>query len=444
MSTTVSAPTDEASQDPDRVEEVFTGRYLERAATWLPNWSPAELERLAADHFAFGRQRRPGQTLVRVRELDEVRSAVEVVTDDAPYLVDSLQTELRVSGHPMQNILHPQLIVSRDAEGRLTHVFDLPDTAELPAGAVAESWLHAEITAVPADERGELAAVVGSVLADVHHAVDDAPELYRLIRELADTLRDHPGQFDRDTSAEAGSLLRWLADGNFMILGHVSYSANELATAATSGLRPPPDPQAGGVLRGDAHISVVELLPAFRSGAPVVIFKSALMSTVLRGGPLRLRHRRRTGARQRAAAGARVPRPVQRDRRRRRTGAGAAPADQGRAGPGRRSRQQLHRSATDRGVADASARRAARGRCRRPGQAGHAGIQPGPARRRRGVLPAAPEPRLHLRARLPAGRAARSGDDAPSPRWSSARPGRARSSPATSASPPSAWPGCTS
>ena len=147
---------------------------------------------------------------------------------------------------------------------------------------MAESWLHAEITAVPADERDELAATVGSVLADVHHAVDDAPGMYALIRELADTLRDHPGQFDRETSTEAGSLLRWLADGNFMILGHVSYSANELATAATSGMRPPADPQAGGVLRGGAHISVVELLPAFRSGAPVVIFKSALMSTVLR------------------------------------------------------------------------------------------------------------------------------------------------------------------
>ena len=286
MSTTASAPANEASKDPARdpadVEAAFSGRYLERALTWLPTRSPAELEQLATDHFAFGRQRKTGQTLVRVRALDDQRSAVEVVTEDAPYLVDSLQTELRVSGHPMQNLLHPQLIVSRDADGLITRVFDLPDTADLPTGAEAESWLHAEITAVPPDECDELAAAVGSVLGDVHHAVDDAPGMYALIRELADTLRDHPGQFDRETSTEAGSLLRWLADGNFMILGHVSYSANELATAATSGMRPPADPQAGGVLRSRAQISVVELLPAFRSGAPVVIFKSALMSTVLR------------------------------------------------------------------------------------------------------------------------------------------------------------------
>ena len=131
-------------------------------------------------------------------------------------------------------------------------------------------------------EHGETPKNINRVLTDVHYAVDDSPALYAMIRSLADTLTENPGQFDRDTSAEAGSLLRWLADGNFMILGHVSYTANELATSASSGLHPPDDPQAGGVLRGEAHISALELLPAFRCGAPVVIFKSALMSTVLR------------------------------------------------------------------------------------------------------------------------------------------------------------------
>ena len=64
----------------------------------------------------------------------------------------------------------------------------------------------------------------------MHHAVDDAPAMYRLIRALADQLADDPGEFDRETSEEAGELLRWLADGNYMILGHASYSANELAS----------------------------------------------------------------------------------------------------------------------------------------------------------------------------------------------------------------------
>ena len=124
-----------------------------------------------------------------------------------------------------------------------------------------------------------LAADLRRVLADVHNAVSDAPELYALIRELAGRIEHDPGEFDRDTSAEAGALLRWLADGNFMILGHAAYSANELASPSRSARAATTE---RGVLRGEASISPLELLPAYRSGAPVVIFKSPMISTVRR------------------------------------------------------------------------------------------------------------------------------------------------------------------
>jgi len=261
---------------PPPTDPVFSARYLTRAGSQLPSHSPAALAALSAEHFRFGQVRVIGQTLVRVRAIDSATSAVEVITADAPYLVDSVRSELKVTGHPVEQLLHPQLIVSRDPDGRLNQVHDVPDTADVPPGAAAESWMYAEIAAVSPAEGEELATDLGRVIADVHHAVDDAPGLYALARELADTLRDHPGHFERETSAEAGSLLRWLADGNFMILGHVSYSANELATGAGIGGQP------GGVLRGSATVSALELLPAFRSGAPVVVFKSALMSTIVR------------------------------------------------------------------------------------------------------------------------------------------------------------------
>ena len=116
------------------------------------------------------------------------------------------------------------------------------------------------------------------MLNDVHLAAADAPAMYALIRELADRLTDVPGEFDREASVEAGDLLRWLADGNFLILGHAAYSAADLAGAGP-GIS---HSQASGVLRGDTQVSPLEVLPAFRSGAPLVIFKSPLVSTVRR------------------------------------------------------------------------------------------------------------------------------------------------------------------
>ena len=113
----------------------------------------------------------------------------------------------------------------------------------------------------------------------MHNAVADAPAMYALIRELADRIEADPGEFDRDTSAEAGALLRWLADGNFMILGHAAYSANELTNPSRSATAASAEQ---GVLRGEASISPLELLPAYRSGAPLVIFKSPMVSTVRR------------------------------------------------------------------------------------------------------------------------------------------------------------------
>jgi glutamate dehydrogenase len=262
------------SVDPD----VFARRYLAHAGSQLPGRTGSALTELARDNLAFGAARVPYQTLCRVVDVDSETTAIDVVTGDAPYLVDSVRAELDRSGRPAERLLHPQMVVARDDEGRLTKVFDLDDNADVPDDATVESWMHIEIDAIPQAEHDHLATTLTNIFEDVHRAVHDAPAMYRLIRRLADELIAEPGEFDRETSEEAGELLRWLADGNYMILGHAAYSANDLANpnARTD------DHDAQGVLRGSARISALELLPAFRSGAPLIIFKSPLVSTVRR------------------------------------------------------------------------------------------------------------------------------------------------------------------
>jgi len=256
----------------------FSRRFLAHAGTQLSGRADAALAGLADDVLEFGRVRPWGRTLLRVRNVDDQLTVVDIVSEDAPYIVESLWAELERAEHGFERVLHPQIVVTRDPAGALTHVYDIDDNADVPDGATVESWVHIELDRVPDDQHDQLAADLDRVLDDVLHAVADAPHMYHLIRELADQLAADPGHFDRETSAEAGELLRWLADGNYMILGHAEFSANELASPRARA----DDDDAEGVLRGAARISPLELLPAFRSGAPLVIFKSPLVSTVRR------------------------------------------------------------------------------------------------------------------------------------------------------------------
>ncbi|MDQ6851319.1 MAG: NAD-glutamate dehydrogenase [Actinomycetota bacterium] len=278
MSSTVSGEVSGRARPSTTGADVFERRFLAHAASQLPGRDEDSLAALARDVLAFGTVRRPDQTLLRVLDTDAETTAVDIVTTDVPYVVDSVRAELTRHGRRPERVLHPQLVVSRDAGGNLVQLHDIDDNAGVPDGAVVESWTHVELEPVPAEQQGPLADNLNRVLADVHHAVRDAPAMYARIRELADRLSADPGEFDREMSEEAGALLLWLADGNYMILGHAAYSANELANPLARNQ----DEDAEGVLRGAASISPLELLPAFRSGAPLVIFKSPLVSTVRR------------------------------------------------------------------------------------------------------------------------------------------------------------------
>jgi glutamate dehydrogenase len=258
--------------------EAFRRRYLAHAARQLPGRTNRELSALAREHLELGVVRPGGETLIRSHNMDGDTSAIDIVTPDAPFLVDSIRAEFDRAGQPVSRLLHPQIVASRDADGRLEMVYDLDDNVEVPKGAIIEAWMHIETDRLEPADAERLIASLRRVLNDVHLAAADAPAMYALIRELADRLTDDPGEFDREASVEAGDLLRWLADGNFLILGHAAYSAADLAGAGP-GIS---HSQASGVLRGDTQVSPLEVLPAFRSGAPLVIFKSPLVSTVRR------------------------------------------------------------------------------------------------------------------------------------------------------------------
>src|SRR6266511_4212672 len=103
----------------------------------------------ALAQWSFARQRMPGAAKVRVYSprFEEhgwrsVHSVVEIVTDDMPFLVDSVSMELNRQGLVIHLPIHPVLTVRRDDKGELLEV--LPADAS-PAGGLRESIIHIEV-----------------------------------------------------------------------------------------------------------------------------------------------------------------------------------------------------------------------------------------------------------------------------------------------------------
>jgi glutamate dehydrogenase len=205
--------------------------YYQRVAT-EDLASPERMAAVAEAHARVGLHRPQGRALVQVREPGDMHvgpaapsvMVVDIVTDDMPYLVDSVTTELNRHQADIQALVHPLLRVRRDVAGSLRDILgvcgDDEDRADVAADELIESWIHVEL-GPPRDRASadQLAADLRRVLDDVRVAVEDSPRMGAVALGLADRLVADP---DADM-VEAGELLRWLADGNFTFLGYREY-----------------------------------------------------------------------------------------------------------------------------------------------------------------------------------------------------------------------------
>ena len=191
---------------------------------------PSRLAAVAEAHARLGMRRPQGRALVQVREPDDAHLnpvsgsglVVDIVTDDMPYLVDSVTTELNRHEAEILLIVHPLLRVRRDVTGGLRAILGVcgDDDPAATRDEQTESWIHVEL-GPPRDRvtADQLAADLRHVLDDVRVAAEDQQRMGSAARRLADDLGGNPGSEE----AEHGNLLRWLGDGNFLFLGFREY-----------------------------------------------------------------------------------------------------------------------------------------------------------------------------------------------------------------------------
>src|SRR5579862_513600 len=185
----------------------------------LAERAPATLASAAQSHLELGWRRSPGETLVRIFNPDRARDGfesphtlVQIVTDDRPFLVDSVGIAFARAGLAMHLIVHPVLEVRRDGRGRLA---GLGANGDQPHQA--ESWELYEVdrqTDPTALER--LRQDIESTLTDVSLAVDDWRAMRERARTLIADLERDPPPLPADELAEARQLLDWMEERHFV------------------------------------------------------------------------------------------------------------------------------------------------------------------------------------------------------------------------------------
>ncbi|WP_159940632.1 MULTISPECIES: NAD-glutamate dehydrogenase [unclassified Nocardiopsis] len=284
-------------EEADAVRRFLPVYYRHTDPDELNGRPPEQICWAAAAHRSFGAERVPGRAKVRVYTPDAERdgwdqqtSVVEIVTDNAPFLVSSVTMALSDLGAGVRFIVHPQMTVGRDLNGRLSRVDpEIGGDGLLP---VDESWMHIEIDPQSDPARfEEITARLEGVLDDVRYVDEDAAKMSDRAIRIADELAAYPdrlvaGGVDPREIGESVDFLRWAAGRNFTIMGYREYA---LVTDENGDDALRPEPGSGlGILRMDspASTSFAALPPEIRAKARepyiLVLTKANSRATVYR------------------------------------------------------------------------------------------------------------------------------------------------------------------
>jgi len=192
-----------------RPDDVALPRFLQAYYRELPDFDVDDrtddaLFAAAARHWDLGLTRPPDAVEVAVVTPDgdgwhSDRSFVMIVSDDAPFLVDTIRIVLEQHGVTTHLLVHPMLHVCRDDTGRVTSVGDRATEPECPV----EAWTQVEVDRCDDVTAAALQADLETAVAQTHRVVADfAP------------MRDRMGEL-----AQLDPLLGWLIDDNFVFLG---------------------------------------------------------------------------------------------------------------------------------------------------------------------------------------------------------------------------------
>lgn len=276
------------------------GRVTRFAALYYARTAPDDLMSVPIDdlygallsHWHLAGRRKPGKPIVRVYNpvfeehgWQSTHTVIEVVTDDMPFLVDSLSMGLIQLGVGIHFTLHPIIPVSRDAAG---HLLDVLSDGDDKQTVIDEAFMRFEVDRqIDPQVVSSLHKKIMHVLSDVRLVVDDWQPMRTRMNEIIEQLSLQKLPLAQDEKEESIAFLRWIEQNHFTFIGFRTYDLVEeagqdvLRVIADSGL---------GIFRGTHvdHIShsFAQLPADIRSEARepnlLIITKSTAQSPVHR------------------------------------------------------------------------------------------------------------------------------------------------------------------
>ena len=132
-------------------------------------------------------------------------SIITLVTDDRPFLVDSIREYFYEIQFDQKFIIHPIFHVKRDRTGNITSI------NEPGIGTSNESFVVIFMEDVNETQLKEIQKELESIYQEVILTVDDFPEMSKLMSNLSELYKNN--------SPETAEFISWLMEDNFIIQG---------------------------------------------------------------------------------------------------------------------------------------------------------------------------------------------------------------------------------
>ena len=210
------------------VEGLLRHYYASAAPDDLEGRDNSDLYGAALCHWQLARRRAPGTANLRVYTpsvgedgWQTQHSVIDVVTDDMPFLLDSVLMAIEGEDLGVHLVAHPVLECGRDEDGLLRMVAGYGSGGGAP---VVESLIHIEFDRIAdASAADRLCDKVTAVLDDVRNAVNDWQTMRASAEAIIEELDEPiPGVADDDRH-ETAALLRFLLDDHFTFIGYREY-----------------------------------------------------------------------------------------------------------------------------------------------------------------------------------------------------------------------------